>query len=270
MPDATTEPLEIPQADATPGEPYHAAPRERPPRPPNSDEIAIAKEIMRLQQQLADLRNAPRPMWHCKRCGQDWRGQSAANPPLRCARCASAYWMKEPLHPNARRPTDPPNPRWRRPLNERQKAAAKRLRNAPPPITVAASPALETPRGITTTPAWLPIGVPGLGEISPPPRLDDTTLRIPQHIKDHAIREEAKMLGMSDLLRPETPFQPPPRLDEPAPESFAHPAAAPELEVRGPRPDEEPPELDPDLEREVERLEDECDARQADAEKEPT
>jgi predicted nucleic acid-binding Zn-ribbon protein len=48
----------------------------------------------------------------CTRCGHVWRGHSIIRIPRGCPRCGSTGWRIPPIAKNARRPTDPPNPRW--------------------------------------------------------------------------------------------------------------------------------------------------------------
>lgn len=52
------------------------------------------------------------PYYHCRRCGHDWRGRLVGKRARACPRCHSASWDEEPVLATARRPADPPNPKW--------------------------------------------------------------------------------------------------------------------------------------------------------------
>lgn len=162
----------------------------------------------------------PRPSYHCLRCGKDWIGFNIDYPPVRCARCRSFYWNREPIRAHARRPTDPPNPKWKEPKAH----TSKPMRPATPKREYSV-PRLPDFPARTAAPRGLP----------PPPRAD-----------------------FDDLI-PALPeaytFAPPPRAEEPTPESFIHAAAptiTPEEQVldaiREVLDDEDrPPEPAPDL-----------------------
>jgi hypothetical protein len=56
-----------------------------------------------------------RPVWGpCTRCAHTWRGFISFSPPRNCPNCGSAGWRIPPIRSTARRPSDPPNPRWKR------------------------------------------------------------------------------------------------------------------------------------------------------------
>jgi hypothetical protein len=135
---------------------------------------------------------APRPTWHCLRCGYDWVGNSLAHPPARCLRCRSFYWDREPEKPSlARKPSDPPNPKW--------KVMAPRVAKRD-----------TGPVRIKFKKPWpWESDAPGL---PPPPQL-----------ADFADNGDRKVMNVRFPAAP----MPPPRFDEPTPESFAHPT--PEL-----------------------------------------
>lgn len=136
----------------------------------------------------------PRPSYHCLRCGKDWIGFNIDYPPVRCARCRSFYWNREPIRAHARRPSDPPNPKWKEPKGHAPKMTTlPRLPKLPRPL--ADPPNLRRPMADTA-----PRGLP------PPPRADDVPL----------------------VAREPYTFAPPPRAEEPTPESFIH-AAAPTI-----------------------------------------
>lgn len=83
----------------------HALRRER---------AAMDIEIRMLEGQLG-LVVGGRPAWTCLRCGHIWRGYRTGIPPAHCARCHSPSWSQPPVGLNDRRPSDPPNPKWRKP-----------------------------------------------------------------------------------------------------------------------------------------------------------
>jgi hypothetical protein len=56
-----------------------------------------------------------RPMWGpCTRCEHTWRGFISFSPPRNCPNCGSVGWRVQPVRSTARRPSDPPNPNWKR------------------------------------------------------------------------------------------------------------------------------------------------------------
>lgn len=71
---------------------------------------ARIKSILSLFPEGTDLR----PEWHCERCEHTWRGQDPLRPPRGCPNCGSTGWRFASSRPNARRPGDPPNPKWRK------------------------------------------------------------------------------------------------------------------------------------------------------------
>ena len=50
----------------------------------------------------------------CTRCGHTWRGRYVNILPRGCPRCGSTGWQLLPIYKNARRPGDPPNPKWQK------------------------------------------------------------------------------------------------------------------------------------------------------------
>jgi hypothetical protein len=77
---------------------------------------------MTVSLQLADASTDPRPVRECKRCSYIWRQAEVQGAPIWCPRCGSAAWDRVPRTVRARRPSDPPNPRWK-----------QRKRQSPPP-----------------------------------------------------------------------------------------------------------------------------------------
>lgn len=81
--------------------------------------LALRKQRRELQERIEYLTSQvalpydDRPTWGpCTRCGHTWKGHWANHPPRGCARCGSTGWAIPPQNPNARVPSDPPNPRW--------------------------------------------------------------------------------------------------------------------------------------------------------------
>lgn len=115
---------------------------------------AIDTEIKQLLNDIRGGKGDGRPVWNCKRCGHEWLGLWANRPPRGCPRCGSTGWMEEPLNARARRPSDPPNPRW--------KVKAKhRTPDTPAPVVQAPAPTPVPPASTATK-------VDGL---TPPPKL---------------------------------------------------------------------------------------------------
>src|SRR5205823_263419 len=88
----------------------------------------------------------PRPLWRCRRCGHEWLGYWPKRPPCGCPRCHSIHWRDDPLLSTARRPSDPPNPKWYQPRQTREKRL-RLTRESPrvPPRDVPTIPGLEPP-----------------------------------------------------------------------------------------------------------------------------
>lgn len=97
------------------------------PRPPAETELeSLIRELFELRQErmVIDekikrlLGNLPdhldlRPTWGpCTRCAHVWKGHYPNMPPRGCPRCGSTGWRLPPLTKKARRPEDPPKPRW--------------------------------------------------------------------------------------------------------------------------------------------------------------
>jgi hypothetical protein len=149
-------------------------------------------------------RRSPRPTWHCLRCGHDWVGNSLAHPPARCLRCRSFYWDREPEKlANARKPTDPPNPTWTATVKTPKRAAS-------------VTPRRPYKRAPSLVASPLPAG------LTPPPQLADFT-----GAPSNGDRPRDRM---NEGFPP--PPMPPPRYDEPAPESFARPEPEPAVDAR--------------------------------------
>jgi hypothetical protein len=140
---------------------------------------------------------APRPRWHCLRCGHDWTGNSLAHPPARCLRCRSFYWDREPEKPSlARKPSDPPNPKW--------DVKTPRIARTPKFAEVIRKEAIWAKEQVRKEFAVSPRGLP------PPPQL-----------ADFATNGDRKIMNVQFPAGP----MPPPRFDEPTPESFIHATA---------------------------------------------
>lgn len=112
----------------------------------------ITFEITRIRSMLG-LPLVERPVWYCRRCGNEWAGFSIDRPPRSCPRCHSVGWNEEPVSRTARKPTDKPNPRWYK-------------RKDPPPL-----PTLPTPLIIVPSPP-IASASPGL---PPPPAISEWT-----------------------------------------------------------------------------------------------
>lgn len=61
---------------------------------------------------LADTRD--RKQLECLRCGYKWFPRWNSRPPRHCARCHSSGWNDPAILPSYRKPTDAPNPKWKR------------------------------------------------------------------------------------------------------------------------------------------------------------
>jgi hypothetical protein len=82
-------------------------------------EAGFAEFVVTSRSVLGDLVVAsnvidPRPINECKRCSYLWRQQEVDVRSRFCPRCGSASWDIAPTRSNARRPEDPPNPRWKK------------------------------------------------------------------------------------------------------------------------------------------------------------
>jgi predicted Zn-ribbon and HTH transcriptional regulator len=122
----------------------------------------IDLEIRRLQGVLTR-----RDPLYCQRCGYTWRPHNPTRPPIHCARCTSSGWNEppSPSRVNARRPTDKPNPRWKK----GRKVRRAPVRTEPEKVRTA------SPEGL---PEWLQaqktaeeMGLPKLRPLSPSPQL---------------------------------------------------------------------------------------------------
>jgi hypothetical protein len=110
-----------------------------------------------------------KPLFHCRRCGHDWKGRWIKKPPSACPRCHSIGWAKDPVMSTARRPDMAPNPRW--------------YRRAGDPIPIRQEPIREEP--VYRRPsAAVPLGL----ELAPPPKLSDVVKESPSLVPPRDVR----------------------------------------------------------------------------------
>jgi hypothetical protein len=133
----------------------------------HSQDLKIDQEMRELIAQLELLSPTPpagpknRPFWGpCTRCAHHWRGHDPNHPPRGCPRCGSTGWRIPPTTGNARRPTDPPNPRWGKnritgePTRPHGQGKHRRDRKQQAPVIETEAPATgiinPSARGVTT------------------------------------------------------------------------------------------------------------------------
>ena len=163
-----------------------------PPPPPGSTMAQVEEDIQRLvilRRQRHDIDTeisillarlqsdkSDRPTWGpCTRCGHTWKGLTVGRPPTACPRCGSAGWNRLPMHSNARRPEDPPNPNWATSAERRRKRLGIPKRPVGRPRLHARPPQTEAASTLIAPPPRLEDVV----TMAPPPRLEvPTTTRM--------------------------------------------------------------------------------------------
>jgi len=117
-----------------------------------------------------------KPIFHCRRCGHDWKGRWIKKPPSACPRCHSIGWAKDPVMSTARRPDMAPNPRWYVRGGDQRK-----------PTPIRKEPAPQEPVYAFGFKTGTPQNPPGL-ELAPPPKLSDVAKESPSLVPPRDVR----------------------------------------------------------------------------------
>jgi hypothetical protein len=167
----------------------------------------------------------PRPLRDCLRCGHQWRQQWLDHTPKWCPQCGSAAWDSPPRLNTARRPTDAPNPRWKK------RAQPRTLLRPQPGIRVVARPQVAQPESANAR--MLPPPPPKASMLPPPPapmpqfapqeEQPERTVQAPIFMQEDLQKLEKDMvriLGVTPSPQP-LPELPPPEPEPEPPAIFA-------------------------------------------------